>query len=299
MRKGVCCIVLSLTEQDNPIKFNTMTYARFSAMDRKEALSTLSSRILNNMLTTYQYIKYCADHNHTYRISSDLFPLITYDKANVKLEDLPDYTRILASFDSIKKLIQSRNVRVSCHPSEFNVLASDNDNAVTKTIKELNHYGWFMTQIGCPLNYDSPMNMHIHNSKGDLNNIIKKFMSNFEKLSDDVKSRLVIENDDKDTCWSVKKLMKYFHSVSNIPITFDYLHHKCHPDNLSEEQAFHLARITWGNHTPLFHYSESIDGHKNPRKHADYAKSLPNTYGYDNIDVDFELKMKEQSFAKL
>jgi hypothetical protein len=35
------------------------------------------------------------------------------------------------------------------------------------------------------------------------------------------------------------------------------------------------------------------------RKHADYAKSLPNTYGYDNIDVDFELKMKEQSFAKL
>ena len=27
MRKGICCIVLSLTEQDNPIKFNTMTYA--------------------------------------------------------------------------------------------------------------------------------------------------------------------------------------------------------------------------------------------------------------------------------
>jgi hypothetical protein len=26
---------------------------------------------------------------------------------------------------------------------------------------------------------------------------------------------------------------------------------------------------------------------------------LPNTYGYDNIDVDFELKMKEQSFANL
>jgi len=186
MRKGVCCIVLSLAEQDNPIKFNTMTYARFSSMDRKEALSTLSFRILNNMTTTYQYIKYCAEHNHTYRISSDLFPLITYDKANVKLEDLPDYHKILVSFDSIKDLIQSRNVRVSCHPSEFNVLASDNENAITKTIKELNHYGWFMTQIGCPLNYDAPMNMHIHNSKGNLNDIVKKFMSNFQRLSDDV-----------------------------------------------------------------------------------------------------------------
>ena len=135
-RKGVCCIVLSLAEQDKPIKFNTMTYARFSTMSRQEALSTLYSRILNNMITTYHYIKYCADHNHTYRISSDLFPLITYDKANVSLQDLPDYNRILASFDSIKKLIQSTNVRVSCHPSEYNVLASDNDNAVDKTIQQ-------------------------------------------------------------------------------------------------------------------------------------------------------------------
>ena len=92
--------------------------------------------------------------------------------------------------------------------------------------------------------------------------------------------------------------MKHFHSVCGIPITFDYLHHKCHPDNLSEEQAFHLARITWGNHIPLFHYSESIVGHKNPRKHADYATRLPDTYGC-NVDVDFELKMKEQSFANL
>ena len=58
MRKGVCCIVLSLAERDEPIKFNTMTYARFSTMSRGEALSTLSSRILNNMLTTYHYIKY-------------------------------------------------------------------------------------------------------------------------------------------------------------------------------------------------------------------------------------------------
>ena len=60
MRKGVCCIVSSLADRkDNPIRFNTMTYARFSSMDRKEAVASLSSRILNNMLTTYHYIKYC------------------------------------------------------------------------------------------------------------------------------------------------------------------------------------------------------------------------------------------------
>ena len=50
MRKGVCCIVLSLTEKDEPIKFNTMTYARFSSMPKTEAISSLSSRILNNII---------------------------------------------------------------------------------------------------------------------------------------------------------------------------------------------------------------------------------------------------------
>jgi UV DNA damage endonuclease len=296
-RKGVCCIVLSLEEQDIPKKFKTMTYKRFSQLPREQALRELSSRILNNMDVTYHAIKYCADNGHTYRLSSDLFPLITYDKANVSLQDLPDYNLILDQFNKIKSLIQSTNVRVSCHPSEFNVLASDNQNAIDKTIKELNFYGWFMTQIGCPLNYNSPMNMHIHNSKGDLNSIVKKFMSNFDKLSEDVKTRLVIENDDKDSCWSIKKLMRHFHSVTAIPITFDYLHHKCHPDGLTEKQAFELAYSTW-NTTPLFHYSESIEGHKNPRKHADYATRIPDSYGL-NVDVDFELKMKEKSFASL
>lgn len=67
---------------------------------------------------------------------------------------------------------------------------------------------------------------------------------------------------------------------------------------IKEKILFELAVKTWGNHTPLFHYSESIVGHKNPRKHADYATRLPDTYGH-NVDIDFELKMKEQSFAKL
>ncbi|NBP15493.1 hypothetical protein EBU95_14005, partial [bacterium] len=62
-----------------------MTYKRFSQLPREEALRELSSRILNNMDVTYHAIKYCADNRHAYRLSSDLFPLITYDKANVSL----------------------------------------------------------------------------------------------------------------------------------------------------------------------------------------------------------------------
>lgn len=299
MRKGICCIVLALEDQyDPPKKFKTMTYKRFSELPRKEAVSELSSRILNNMDVTYHAIKYCADKGHAYRLSSDLFPLITYNKADIKLYDLPKYNLIEEQFNKIKSLVQSSNVRVSCHPSEFNVLASDNREAVDKTIIELDFYGWFMTQIGCPLSYEAPMNIHINNSNGDFKDIANRFADNICRLSLNVVSRLVVENDDKEKCWSVKKLFDIIHTNFDIPITFDYLHHKCHSNNLSEQDAFNLCVKSWKGFKPLFHYSESMPDQKNPRKHADYATRLPDTYG-QNVDVDFEFKMKEKSFANL
>ena len=52
MAFGLCCISLKLQELDEPVKFQTMTYKRFSSFPREEALSILVDRILNNMLDT-------------------------------------------------------------------------------------------------------------------------------------------------------------------------------------------------------------------------------------------------------
>jgi UV DNA damage endonuclease len=270
-----------------------MTYKRFSSLDREEALSTLGDRILNNMVVTNEIIKHCHSNNYCYRISSDLFPLITYDEASIELEDLPNYDEIQDSFDIISQTISSTGVRVSCHPSEYNVLASTNTKAVEKTITELNFYSSFMDRIGCPADYRSPMNLHVHNKRGDYGDIISRFMGSFSNLDDNCKSRLVIENDDKLNCWSVKELIDIFHKQTQIPITFDYLHHACHSDGLDEEAAIRACHATWGDYTPLFHYSESRPGN-NPRAHSDYAFNKFNTYGLD-FDLDFELKMKDDA----
>ncbi len=289
MKFGLCCISLQLKSH----KFQTMTYKRFSSLDREEALSTLGDRILNNMVVTNEIIKHCHSNNYCYRISSDLFPLITYDEASIELEDLPNYDEIQDSFDIISQTISSTGVRVSCHPSEYNVLASTNTKAVEKTITELNFYSSFMDRIGCPADYRSPMNLHVHNKRGDYGDIISRFMGSFSNLDDNCKSRLVIENDDKLNCWSVKELIDIFHKQTQIPITFDYLHHACHSDGLDEEAAIRACHATWGDYTPLFHYSESRPGN-NPRAHSDYAFNKFNTYGLD-FDLDFELKMKDDA----
>jgi UV DNA damage endonuclease len=292
MRFGLCCISLNLQELDPPLKFQTMTYKRFSSLDRNEALSILGDRILNNMIVTNATIKYCADNDYCYRLSSDLFPLITYDEANVSLQDLPNYDLIEQSFDDIAYTIQQTNARVSCHPSEFNSLSSLTDKVIHKTLIELNFYSSFMDRIGCPADHRSPMNLHVHNNNGTREEIAHRFYENFKKLDENCQARLTIENDDKLNCWSVRELVDIFHPITRIPICFDYLHHKCHPDNLPEQDAVNMCWETWQT-KPLFHYSESAPGN-NPRKHADYAENSFETYGLE-FDIDMELKMKDKA----
>jgi UV DNA damage endonuclease len=134
------------------------------------------------------------------------------------------------------------------------------------------------------------MNLHVHNKNGTHSEIIERFMRNFNRLDPNCRSRLVIENDDKINCWSVRELINHFNPVTNIPITFDYLHHKCNPDNMNEQEALESCYLTWQEYRPLFHYSESAPGN-NPRKHADYATQPINLYNLD-FDLDFELKEK-------
>ena len=297
MRLGLCCISLDLQELDEPLRFQTMTYKRFAALSRSEGLDILGSRILNNMKVTNATIQHCTRNHYCYRISSDLFPLITYRAANISLADLPQYSLIQEEIANIKQTIINTDIRISCHPSEFNVLASSNTDAVNRTITELNFYSNFLDSIGCPADYNCPMNLHINNRQGSNDEVVDRFMHNFNRLNDNCRHRLVIENDDKLNCWSVRQLIEDFHPKTNIPITFDYLHHACHPDGLTEEQAINACYETWHGYRPLFHYSENIPNHPNPRKHADYAVGDPDTYDLD-FDLDMELKMKDKAIAQ-
>ena len=123
------------------------------------------------------------------------------------------------------------------------------------------------------------------------------FCDNFQLLSESVKTRLTIENDDKASMYSVKDLM-YIHEKIGIPIVFDYHHHKFNTGGLTEKEALKLAISTWPDSiTPEVHYSESKALHENdnkvkPQAHSDYIKQLPELYGM-TVDVMVEAKAKE------
>ena len=282
---NLCCISNELKEQD--IKFQTMTWKRFNQLVDSEgqefALNELGQRWLNNIDTTIMHIEHCAREGWGYRVSSSLFPCLTHPAFGYTVEDVPQYKQIMDLFDYCVAN-DAWGVRLSTHPDQFNVLASENNLSVHKTIAELNHHGWVMDMLGCQRNYYNPINIHVNCTKGDLADIAARFMSNLAKCDESVTSRLVIENEDKG-CWTVDNLLKHF----RLPITFDNLHDKCNPSETDSAACMYQCAATW-NVRPLFHYSESHPEKTNPRAHADMPVDKPCS---DQYDWDIELKSKD------
>jgi UV DNA damage endonuclease len=272
-----------------------MTYTQFTKLSRNVAIQELSERILHNFKMTLNTIRFCQLNNiQGYRLSSSLAPVLTHKNVRMRIADLPNYASIVAVCDSIKQALASGPLRLSAHPSEYITLSSSNQECIDNSILDLQQHAEIFDLLNLPQDYRSPLNIHIRQD-GDAQTIADKVLSVYDNLPDNIRQRLVLENNDNAKgVWGIKNLVKYFYNSRRIPITYDSLHHSILHDNLTAEQAFHMAYDTWPT-VPLFHYSESADG---TRKHADMPTSVPKTYGRD-VMYDIELKFKNLAIQKI
>jgi hypothetical protein len=124
-----------------------------------------------------------------------------------------------------------------------------------------------------------------------------KFGGTQLKLDPNTKARLVVENDDKASQYSVKDLYELLYKEIQIPITFDSHHHKFCSGNLTHEEAAKLAASTWGNVPAGFHFSSTIN-HESPtqmaRAHADWIYEEITDWG-TGAWIMVEAKAKEKA----
>jgi len=181
-------------------------------------------------------------------------------------------------------------------------LTSDDERIIQNTIKDLTIHGWTFDQMGLPRTPWAKLNIHVGASYGDKQKACDNFCRNFERLPESVKTRLTVENDDKASLYSTRELYELIHTRIGIPIVHDIHHHKfCHGGQ-TQQEAISLAASTWGDITPVIHYSESRadeqgDAKIKPQAHSDYVYDFIETYGQE-VDCMIEAKHKELAVLK-
>jgi len=234
-----------------------------------------------------------------YRMTSGIAPW----KSEYDWTDLKDLDNIKVYLRSAGVKATTHGVRVTTHPGPFNVLTSVKESVVENCIKDLSDHADVFDMLGQSRTPYNKINIHIGGAYGDKPKSMERFCKNFERLPDKVKSRLTLENDDKESMYSVKELYNGIYSNIRVPIVFDYHHHRFCDGGLSEQEALELALSTWPEGIkPVVHYSESRsieqeDDKIRPQAHSDYVYDKIESYG-NEFDIMVEAKHKELAVAK-
>jgi len=292
MNIGYACINMTLGEQTPKITTNRSMVKRTFT---QKGISYASELALQNSRDLFEIIKWNVKNGiKLFRISSDMLPWAS----EYNVEDMPDFTKISNILKGCGNYAKENGVRLTSHPGPFNVLVSPNPKVVENTIRDLELHGKLFDLLGLEFTPYNKINIHCNGVYGDKISAMNRFCTNFEKLSESVRKRLTVENDDKASMYSVADLM-YIHHKIGIPIVFDYHHHQFCTGGLSERQALLLATSTWRKSgvTPVVHYSESKALHESnikikPQAHSDYITALPDTHRM-SVDIMVEAKAKE------
>jgi len=296
---GYACINMGLNSLKKEARVTT-NRAMIKKTFTEKGLSYASELSLKNCKDLIKILKWNVQNDiYFFRVSSNIFPWAS----EYKLTDLPDYSEIEEVLFETGIFIEQNGIRITSHPGPFNKLTSSDEKVISNTIKDLEHHSEVFDLLCLSRTPYNKINIHVGASYGDKDMATKNFCKNFNRLSDGVKSRLTVENDDKDSLYSAVELYNYIYKNIKIPIVFDFHHHSLCNGGLTEKEALEVSLSTWDGIRPVCHYSESRAEEYNDNSikacaHSDTYKRKINTYG-KTFDIMLEAKHKELALFKM
>ena len=294
MRLGYACINLHLGEAG--IQCNRGMIRR--TFDAK-GISYAADLALENLTDLAKVVEWNSKNDFSvYRMSSCLFPWMS----EYEISEMPRFEEIEKACRRVGDIAKASGQRLSFHPGQFNIMSSSSEKLVLKTAKDLNQHAEIMDLMGLPRTFEYLINIHVGGAYGDKISAMERFVENFKKhLTESTQKRLVVENDDKGSMFSVSDL-HWIWTQTGTPVTFDYHHHRFCDGGLSEQEALTLAASTWPEGIrPMTHYSSCKrtfeDPNQKPQAHADFIYEEIRDYGLE-IDIEIESKAKEQAVVR-
>ncbi len=198
------------------------------------------------------------------RLSSDILPVYT-EPVWSRFWRLPDVRNYCErGFKQIGDVARKNNVRLSFHPGQFTVLASDNPDIVNRSIEEFEYHADMVRWMGFGQQFqDFKINVHISGRAGPAG--IKTAL---RRLSPEARNCITIEND--EISWGIDASLEL---ANDLALVLDIHHHWIHTGEYIEANDDRVKRIidSWRGVRPVIHYSVSREncltghpGHQRP-----------------------------------
>lgn len=265
-RIGFACKWIDRPDQINGIKpkddckkYNTgaTTVAWLNRQSRDVAVEKLWSLMQQNIEASQMLVERVGELDEDLRmvrLSSDILPVYTEPTWSWfwRLSDTRDYCE--RGFKQIGDVARSRGVRLSFHPGQFCVLASDNDDIVNRSIEEFEYHVDMARWMGYGKTFqDFKINVHIAGRRGPMG-----IVAALARMSPEARNTLTIEND--EMTWGIDSSIEL---VDHCALVLDIHHHWIKTGEYIEPNDDRVKRIidSWRGVRGVIHYSVSREEH--------------------------------------
>ena len=251
-----------LKEVQQPLNFRGTTI-RWLRENQSLSQEKVYELIIHNLDATERLVDYVSSlpiQQRMLRLGSDMLPAYT-EPTFGHLSKTNYITTIIADrLNTIGEKARANDVRLSMHPGQFCVLASDNPDIVERSIEEFEYHVDIARWLGYGRKFqDFKINVHISGRQGP-----EGIKAVLPRLSQEAKNCITIENEENawglDSCLELEK---------HVALVLDIHHHWCHSGGeYIEVNDDRVKRIidSWRGVRPAMHYSVSredyITGHR-------------------------------------
>ena len=192
------------------------------------------------------------------RLSSDILPV--YTEPNWcwfwRQPDVVAYAE--RHFAEVGRIARDRSVRLSFHPGQFTVLASDNPDIVRRSIEEFEYHVDMARWMGYGKKFqDFKINVHIAGRAGP-----EGIRLALKRLSPEARNCITIENE--ENAWGLDSTLEL---AKDLALVLDIHHHWVREGEYIQSSDDRVKRVidSWRGERPAMHYSVSrediLSGH--------------------------------------
>jgi UV DNA damage repair endonuclease len=265
-RIGFACKWIDTPEQVNGIKpkdsckqYNTgsTTVAWLS----RQTVDVAEQKLWDLMVQNIQAVRMLVErvgsldnHLRMLRLSSDILPVYTEPTWSYfwRKPDVVEYCE--KHFKSVGDIAKKFDVRLSMHPGQFCVLASDNSDVVDRSIEEFEYHADMARWMGYGQKFqDFKINVHIAGRKGP-----QGIIDTLSRLSPEARNTITIENE--ENAWGLNSTLEL---ADHCALVLDIHHHWCREGEyiLPSDHRVQQVIDSWRGCTPVIHYSYSRSEH--------------------------------------